>query len=164
MSEMKVKLDEGAILPTRAHDIDGGLDLYSMEDKVIPAGGSAVFNTGVHLDLPTFTYVENASEVDERERRYIKVTTNTVPTAGIIISKSGLNMKRNITSTGLIDMGYTGPIVVKLYNHGQDDQYIHRGDKISQLVVVPVLTPKPIVVDELDETERGDNGFGSSGR
>lgn len=159
MSEMKVKLDEGAILPTRAHDIDGGLDLYSMEDKVIPAGGSATFNTGVHVELPSFRYAEGYF----LGGKYY-VEPNVLHTAGVIISKSGLNMKRNITSTGLIDKGYTGPIVVKLYNNGQYDQHIHRGEKISQLVVVPVLTPKLVVVDELDETERGDNGFGSSGR
>lgn len=157
MSEMKVKLDEGAILPTRAHDIDGGLDLYAREDKVVPAGGSATFDTGVHVEIPMF-------EIRGFGTNKGIPTLCSLPTAGIIISKSGLNMKRDITSTGLIDKGYTGPIVVKLYNNGQYDQYIHRGEKISQLVVVPVLTPKPIVVDELDETERGDNGFGSSGR
>ena len=61
-------------------------------------------------------------------------------------------------------MGYTGSIVVKLYNHSTEDYHVKRGDKISQLVIVPVLTPTLEVVDALEDTERGDNGFGSTGR
>lgn len=79
-------------------------------------------------------------------------------------SKSGLNVKHGITSEGVIDEGYTGSIVVKLYNHTLDDYHVNIGDKISQLVVVPVLTPGLEFVDALDGGERGENGFGSSGR
>ena len=85
-------------------------------------------------------------------------------TAGFIESKSGLMVKHDITSDGLVDYGYTGSIKVKLFNHGTEDYYVRRSDKISQLVIVPVLTPTLQVVDELDETERGEKGFGSSGR
>lgn len=73
-------------------------------------------------------------------------------------------VNNDITSDGLIDRGYTGSIRVKLFNHGTENYLVHRGDKISQLVIVPVLTPTLEVVDKLDETERGKNGFGSTGR
>lgn len=79
-------------------------------------------------------------------------------------SKSGLNVRHGITSEGVIDEGYTGSIVVKLYNYTFDDYHVNIGDKISQLVVIPVLTPDLEFVDELDGGERGNNGFGSSGR
>lgn len=136
---VKIKLDEGAFVPTRAYEGDGGLDLYAMTDQVVPARGSAIFDTGVHVELVPFT-------------------------AGFLKSKSGLNVKHDLTSDGVVDVGYTGSICVKLYNHGDTDYMVHRGDKISQLVVVDIRIPHLEIVDELDETERGNNGFGSTGR
>ncbi len=137
--EMEIMLDEGAFTPTRAHDVDAGLDLYSVEDGVIPARGSAVFNTGVHVNiLPGFV--------------------------GFIKSKSGLNVKHGITSEGVIDAGYTGAIIVKVYNHSDKDYLIKRGDKVTQLVILPIATPKVKIVGGFEETERGNSGFGSSGR
>jgi dUTP pyrophosphatase len=85
-------------------------------------------------------------------------------TVGFLKSKSGLNVKHGIVSEGVIDVGYTGSIVVKLYNHSDKDYYVEAGDKISQLVILPILTPSLDLVDTLDDTDRGDNGFGSSGR
>lgn len=156
---MKVVLDAGAIMPTMAHDTDAGLDLYSRESKVVPAGGSAAFDTGVHIELPMYeirtTYKEFANEP-----LVAKVSYKTV---GFLKSKSGLNVNHNITSEGVIDMGYTGSIVVKLYNHGKEDYQVNAGDKISQLVILPILTPSLELADKLEETERGDNGFGSTG-
>ena len=73
-------------------------------------------------------------------------------------------MKFNLTSTGLIDEGYTGEICVKLYNHGTEPYMVYVGDKISQLVVIPVRYEEVELVQDLEETERGDKGFGSSGR
>lgn len=160
---MKIKLDDGAILPTRAHDTDAGLDLYSREDKVVPAGGSACFDTGVHIQLEAYNYPKSIT-LDRLNGRVGAITFGTMYTTGFLKSKSGLNVKHNITSEGVIDMGYTGPIVVKLYNHGPEDYHVRKGDKISQLVILPVLTPPLEVVQELEETERGNNGFGSSGR
>lgn len=136
---MKIKLDANAIMPTRAHETDAGLDLYAPECKMVPAGGSVVFDTGVHVQLP-------------------------VGTAGMLKSKSGLNVKHGITNEGVIDVGYTGSICVKLYNHWDKPYFVKRGDKISQLVIVPILTPTLEVVDKLEETERGNGGFGSTGR
>lgn len=136
---MRVILDEGAKLPTRAHRYDAGLDVYSRETKVVPARGSAVFDTGVHVAIPN-GYV------------------------GFLKSKSGLNVKHNITSEGVIDAGYTGSIMVKLYNHGDKDYTVTAGDKITQLVVIRVDLDDCYAVDILEETERGDGGFGSTGK
>ena len=136
---MRVKLDTDAFAPTRAHDTDAGLDLYAISDVTIEAHKSAIFHTGVHIELPHGH-------------------------AGLLVSKSGLNAIHNITSTGLIDEGYTGEIIVKLYNHGTEDYHVKRGDKISQLVVFPVAYTDIEIVDSLEATSRGDNGFGSSGR
>lgn len=138
-SRIKVKLDEGAKMPTRAHSTDAGLDIYAREGQVIPARGSAEFDTGVHVELPEGT-------------------------VGFLKSKSGLNVKFGVQSDGTIDVGYTGSIRVKLYNHSDVDYEVKAGDKISQLVILPILTPTPYLVDSLEESERGDNGFGSSGR
>ena len=79
-------------------------------------------------------------------------------------SKSGLNVKFGIVSEGVIDAGYTGSIVVKLYNHSGYDYRVKRGDKISQLVILPIITPELEEVKELEQTSRGSGGFGSTGR
>lgn len=136
---MKIKIDEYGFMPNRAHDTDAGLDLRSPIDCVVPAHESAVIDTGVHMELPK-------------------------DTAGLVVSKSGLNTNHDITSTGLVDEAYTGSIRIKLYNHGNEDYLVKRGDKISQVMIVPVLKPDFELVDQLEETERGDNGFGSTGR
>lgn len=136
---MKIMLDKGAYMPTRAHETDAGLDLYAMEDKTVPLKGSAIFDTGVHIELPP-------------------------DTVGFLKSKSGLNVKCGITSEGVIDEGYTGSICVKLYNNSTEHYHVKKGDKISQLVIQPIIKPELEVVEEFSETERGNNGFGSSGR
>lgn len=136
--KMKIALDHGAYMPTRAHELDAGLDLYAKNAEYIPAGDSKVFDTGVHVEIPA-GYV------------------------GMIKSKSGLNVNHNMTSEGVIDSGYTGSIRVKLYNHHGGSKIIMQGQKISQLVILPIITPELEVVDSLEETERGDGGFGSTG-
>lgn len=136
---MRIKLDKGAIAPTRAHETDAGLDLYAREDGFIPNLSSANFYTGVHIELPKGC-------------------------CGLLVSKSGLNVKHGITSTGLIDEGYCGEIVVKLFNHGNIDYTVKRGDKISQLVVLPVRYEGVEIVEEISGGARGENGFGSSGK
>jgi len=136
---MKIVLDEKAIMPTRAHNTDAGLDLYSPKEFVVRAHNSATIDTGVHVEIP---------------EGY----------AGFLKSKSGLNVKWSIQSDGVIDTGYTGSIVVKLYNHANVPYVFKKGDKITQLVLVKIDLPELEVVDSLEETERGDNGFGSSGR
>ena len=136
---MRIVLDNGAKMPEKAHETDAGYDLYAREMNYVPARGSAVFDTGVHVEIP-------------------------VGYVGFLKSKSGLNVKRGITSEGVIDAGYTGSIVVKLYNHTDEAYMVYKGDKISQLVILPIMTDALEVVESLTETERGNNGFGSSGR
>lgn len=136
---VKIVLDDGAFAPVRAHETDAGLDLRTPTEVTVPALGSVVIDTGVHVELPRFT-------------------------AGFLKSKSGLNVKHGIVSEGVIDVGYTGSIRVKLYNHGNDDYTFNAGDKITQLVIIPVKIPKLELVSSLEETERGEGGFGSSGR
>lgn len=136
---MKIVLEENAFMPVREHATDAGLDLRAMESCIVNAGGHALCRTGVHVQLPEGT-------------------------CGVLVSKSGLNVKHDITSTGLIDEGYTGEIMVKLYNHGSHDFYIRAGEKISQLVIVPCRYEPIEVVDVLEDSDRGDKGFGSTGR
>lgn len=137
---MKIKLDKGALVPVRAHETDAGLDLLTPFGIVIPANGSAVIDTGVHIELPKGYY-------------------------GKLESKSGLNVKESVVSLGgVIDEGYTGSIKVKLYNFGDMPYFFIKGEKVVQLIIQPYATPELEIVDELGDTDRGDNGFGSSGR
>lgn len=136
---MKIKLDEWAKMPVRAHNADAGLDLYAGEDALIMPGDYHTFDTGVHVELPSGT-------------------------AGFIKSRSGMNMNRSLVCEGVIDAGYTGSIRVKLYNLGSHAQRISKEDRIAQLVIVPVFIPELEIVDDLEDTQRGGNGFGSSGR
>lgn len=136
---MEIMLDDGAYMPSRAHGTDAGLDLRTPKAVTVPAYGSVVVDTGVHVALPHGF-------------------------AGLLVSKSGLNVRRDITSTGLIDEGYTGSIVVKLYNHSGEDYVFEAGDKVTQLVVIPVACELLEQVSAFNETERGNYGFGSTGR
>lgn len=136
---MEIMLDNGAYMPSRGHKTDAGLDLRTPKAVTVPAYGSVAVDTGVHVALPHGC-------------------------AGLLVSKSGLNVRHSITSTGLIDEGYTGSIVVKLYNHGGGDYQLAAGDKITQLVVIPVVRELLEQVPAFNETERGDDGFGSTGR
>ena len=85
-------------------------------------------------------------------------------TCGMLVPKSGLNVRASIVDWGLIDEGYSGTIAVKLYNLGKLPHFFDRRDKIAQLVVVPVLYPQLRESDEILGGERGENGFGSSGK
>ena len=136
---MKIKLDPGAYMPERAHEADAGYDIRTPERKVIHPGGSIVVETGVHVQIPKGF-------------------------AGFLKSKSGLNVLNDLTGTGLIDSGYTGSITVKLYNHGVQPHVFQAGDKIIQIVFLPIYTPELELVDELEDTERGASGFGSTGK
>lgn len=135
---MKIVLDSGAILPQRAHAQDAGLDLYSREDKAILEGQSAVFDTGIHMELPHGTF-------------------------GKLESKSGLHHNYNIVCLGgVVDESYRGSIRVKLTNVGDKPYMVRKGQKIVQMIIQPYLAPDLEVVTELSETDRGSNGFGST--
>lgn len=135
---MKVMLDMGAVMPTRAHEYDAGLDLYAREDVILRPCTRAVLDTGVHVDIP---------------RGYV----------GLITSKSGLMAKEGITCRGTIDSGYVGSIRAVLFNHSRENVYIRKNQKITQLVILPIITPELELVDSLEDTERGEGGFGSTG-
>ncbi len=137
--KLKVMLDGGAYLPVKAHRADAGYDIRTPKSFTVRARNSFSIDTGVHMLIP---------------EGYV----------GFLKSKSGLNVKHGIQGEGVIDAGYVGSIVVKLYNNSDEDYHFHQGDKISQIVVLPVLDFEMKVVEEFVETERGDNGFGSSGR
>ena len=121
---MNIMLSDKAYMPTRAHAVDAGIDLYAPKGThtVIYAGGAETFDTGVSVQIPEGW-------------------------CGIIVSKSGL----------------TGTIRVRLYNHGTEPFTVDGGMKISQLVVVPCMIDEPVLVDSLPDSERGNNGFGSTG-
>ena len=140
-NNMKIILDVGAYLPTYAHDSDAGMDLRTPVAFIVPAHGSYTVDTGVHIQIP-------------------------VGQVGFIKAKSGLNVKGGLTATGVVDSGFSGSIRVKLYNHRDEDYMFSRGDKITQLVLLYIAKPENgfEVVDHFDETERGDNGFGSTGK
>ena len=137
--KVKVMIEDGVKPPTRAHKQDAGADLYSPRSITIDPHSSAVIDTGVHIAIP-------------------------YGLCGLLVSKSGLNVNHDITSTGLIDAGYTGSVRVKLYNQGNTPYHVSEGDKISQIVILPVVLCDFIQVDEFEATERGSGGFGSSGR
>lgn len=148
---IKVQLDRDAFKPEKAHSDDAGFDLKTPIYFTVPAAsidrlstnlnaGMTLIDTGVHVEIP---------------KGYV----------GMIKTKSGINTKRNILTEGVIDAGYTGSIKIKMYNYGCTRQMFERGDKIAQLVIIPIHECNEMtVVDSLDETERGDNGFGSTGR
>ena len=138
MKKIKVVLDKGATLPTRAHPTDAGLDLFSTKGGWIFPKCRKTFGTGTHASIPA-GYV------------------------GLLTSKSGL-MSAGLTNRGTIDSDYTGEIRAVLFNHSWRFIRIKPHQKITQLVILPIVTPEPEWVDSLEETDRGDGGFGSTGK
>ena len=139
-SGIKIVLDNGAFVPERAHEADAGYDLKTPFDTVIRPGGSAIIDTGVHIAIPMGYF-------------------------GKIESKSGLNVNNGIVSCGgVIDSGYTGSIRVKLYNFGRLPYTFRTGEKIAQLIIQPCILPELIITDKLVKTDRGNKGFGSTGK
>lgn len=132
-------LEDGAFVPRKAHKEDAGFDIRSPKFAIIPAESAVFIDTGVHVAIP---------------EGY----------CGLLVSKSGLNVKHGIQSTGLIDAGYSGSIGVKLYNHSKFDYCVEAGNKISQLIILPVPEVEMIEGLVFANTERGDGGFGSSGK
>jgi dUTP pyrophosphatase len=134
----------GAVLPSYAHDNDAGCDLVAVETHTLaPRGGRAMVGTGLSIAIPPGH-------------------------GGLVLPRSGLASKHGVTcinSPGLIDAGYRGEVRVALVNLDPEYEYVvHPGDRIAQLVIVPVPSVNFRVVEELPEATRGDGGFGSSGR
>ena len=137
--KLKVILEEGAYMPVKAYETDAGFDLKSPVDAVIEPYSSVTIDTGVHMEIPA-GYV------------------------GFLKSKSGLNVKYGLNSEGVIDAGYTGCIVCKIYNHTGVPYSVQAGDKISQIVFLPIPEVELVLADKFETSKRGNNGFGSSGR
>ena len=137
------RLDPDAKLPTRAHDGDAGLDLYALEEAVLAPGERISLGTGIAVEIPPGR-------------------------AGLVLPRSGLAAQHGIAlvnAPGLIDSGYRGEVRVLLLNTDREQRFeIRRGDRIAQLVLVAVEALDLVVVDELELSERGAGGFGSSGR
>ena len=139
-----LRLDPDLPLPAYAREGDAGVDLVAREDVTLPpAGGRALVPTGIAIALP---------------EGY----------AGFVQPRSGLAARHGVTclnTPGLIDSGYRGELKVCLINHDPTERFeVRRGERIAQLVVQAVETVTFVAVDVLDESERGDKGFGSSGR
>jgi dUTP pyrophosphatase len=143
MEELRfIKLSEKATLPTRAHDSDAGLDLYAAEGARIVPGARVSVGTGLAMAVPEGL-------------------------AGLVLPRSGLALKAGVTllnSPGLIDPGYRGEVRILLVNTDQTiDFHVKPGDRIAQLLLVPIATASPLEADALDTSARGAGGFGSSG-
>lgn len=138
---MKIKLDKGAYEPKRSHPTDAGLDICSnMYGRVMPHT-QYTFTTGVHIEMPPGC-------------------------CGLILPRSGLAFKHSLVAiTGVIDEGFVGEIQVCLKNDSFEDYLVSEGDRIAQLLIVPVRYEEVEIVDEIDiDTDRGDAGIGSTGR
>lgn len=136
---IKVKLDNGAFLPERAHPLDAGLDLKTPYSFTLYPQEHKDIDTGVHVEIPEGYF-------------------------GQIASKSGLMLK-GVTSQGTIDSSYRGSIHAVLFNANKKEIVdFEVGDKITQLVITPCVICDVKEVDVLSETDRGDQGFGSTGR
>ena len=146
MSTLKIKkLHENAVVPQRATSGSAGMDLYAVLDEPITLkqGETALIPTGIAIAL------ETPSE------------------AAFIFPRSGLAIKHGIgllNSVGVIDSDYRGEIKVGVINQINEDYTIEPNERIAQMVIMPVSLPEIIEVNELDETERGDGGFGSTKR
>ena len=145
MKTIRVKrLNEKAIIPTYGSKEAAGADLYACLDAPITVlpGEVAWVGTGIALEVPKGC-------------------------AGLVYARSGLACKRGLApanKVGVVDSDYRGEIKVVLYNHSKDSQTIKPGERIAQFVITPVLTPPYEEVNDLDETDRGVGGFGSTGK
>lgn len=144
--EIKVKkLNEKAILPHIASLGAAAADLHALLDDpiTIKAGERVLVPTGISIELPSSEYV------------------------ALICARSGMAFKRGLAlanGIGVIDSDYRGELLVAIINTGNIDQIIEPGDRIAQLMILPVITPVYIETDEIGETERGAGGFGSTGK
>lgn len=132
--------DEGAFAPEKAHEADAGMDLRTPVEFDMNPGEEVTVDLGVHMGIP---------------EGYV----------GFLKSKSGLNVKYGITCEGVIDSGYTGSIVAKLRRDKDQQSQLafEKGDKVTQIVILPIPKVKLRKTESLEETERGNGGFGSTG-
>ena len=135
------KVHPDAVLPSYAHPSDAGMDVRSVEDLTIAPGKRALVHTGLVMLLPP------------------KYEAQVRPRSGLAL-KSGVTV---LNTPGTIDSGYRGEVGVILANFGEADFQVKKGDKIAQIVIAPVTQPEIVETTEVDETDRGSGGFGSTG-
>ena len=133
------RLEAAAVLPTRAHADDAGLDLYGLEDVIVRPGEGTVLRTGVAVAVPTGH-------------------------VGLVCDRSSMARRGLKTAGGVIDAGYRGEVGVVVWNLSREAQAVKKGERIAQMLVVPIATPAPIDSEDLGDTVRGSGGFGSTGR
>ena len=138
MDDVRVKLESPELVPTRAHTGDAGADLRAAEDVILYSGEVRVIRTGVRMCIPCGY-------------------------AGFVRGRSGMTRSGIIVLDGTVDCLYRGEIGVMMVTFKDSPALIRRGDRIAQLVIVPVGLPSFMVVDSLPGSERGENGFGSTG-
>lgn len=133
-------LDPAAIIPTRAHSGDAGLDIHALEGASVAPGGITTIRTGIAVGVP-FGHV------------------------GLIWPRSGLAARHGIdTLAGVIDHGFTGEILVLLTTHSTVSRWVEAGERVAQLLVTPITYTQPQIVDALPGSARGTGGFGSTDR
>lgn len=139
--QLKIKkLNENAKVPNFAHDDDAGMDLFCSEEITLESHVPTQVSTGIALEIPEGH-------------------------VGLIWDKSGLSHKFALkTLGGVIDSGYRGEIKVGMFNLGKESHIFNVGDKVAQILIQKVEHPEILEVDELDNTERGEGGFGSTGK
>ncbi len=133
------RVAEEAILPTRAHPDDAGLDLYALEDALIAPQAGRLVRTGIAAELPQGH-------------------------VGMIADRSSMAKKGLKTAGGIIDAGYRGEIQVVLWNLSREEALVKKGERLAQMLILPIATPAVLEVKELGQTSRGEGGFGSTGR
>ena len=139
MSTFQVKLNyEDAQEPSRGSDEAAGYDLYSYENQTITPNKIKLIDTGISIRVPEGTY-------------------------GRIAPRSSVSKKGILINAGVIDRDYRGPVKVMVHNLSNNDYVINKNDRIAQLILEQIKTPPVELVEELDDTERGDGGFGSTG-
>ena len=142
LKTLKCKVTDPKYTPTRAHHGDAGLDLMAAENALLCPGDRWAVETGVSMEIPD-GYV------------------------GLVCARSGNAARRGlgiVNGVGVIDSGYRGPINAILINHGRSNVAVMRGDRIAQLLIVPIEKPDVEIVDRLSDSDRGTGGLGSSGR
>lgn len=138
------KLNDGAVIPTRGSEYAAGYDLYAYipkQSQTIPAGQTRLIGTGLAMEIP---------------EGYV----------GLVYARSGMATKRGLrpaNCVGVIDSDYRGEIMIALYNDNSVAEEIHIGDRIAQIVIAPYLSVEFEETETLNETNRGDGGFGSTG-
>ena len=138
------KLRENAQIPAYQSPLAAGADLYACLEETVSIASGEVFwvPTGIALEVP-------------------------VGCAGLIYARSGMACKRDLApanKVGVIDSDYRGEIIVALHNHGSEVRTVSHGERIAQMIITPVLTPGYVLAESLDETDRGEGRFGSTGK